>query len=440
MKWIKLLKDIPGHKAGEVLSVSDTDAASLIEAKMAEETKAPAEVETQAKVKEDLAAFVKQIVGESVVAAVKEILPKADPNKKPADIKTHDNEDDDPKCGFKSAGEQIHAIKRYCRNENQDERLKRMVAKAPTTYASEGIGADGGFLLAPEFARELLRHTFPDNALFNRCRSFTTSSNSLTIPKDETTPWSTTGVRAYWTGEAKQATESKLELGQDNLVLHKLTVLVPVTDEMNSDSFIGLGQYLNTVAGDKIRFKVDEAIVNGTGAGQPLGFRNSAALISEPKETSQTADTVVLENIAKMLSRVPLDQFGSLVWLVHPSAFPQLIGLKIGDTPMFLPPGGAGSALPGSPTLFGIPVLISQHCQGVGDAGDIILADLSKYLILTKGAGIEVAMSIHLYFDYSVQTWRFNFRVAGQPWQNAVVTSQYGSYSMSPFVQVAARA
>jgi hypothetical protein len=100
---------------------------------------------------------------------------------------------------------------------------------------------------------------------------------------------------------------------------------------------------------------------------------------------------------------------------------------------------GAVQNTPYMGTLFGIPVVISQHCQAIGTAGDIFLFDLSKYITLTKGDGIQSAMSIHLFFDYNVSTFRFNFRVAGQPWLSAPITSANGSYSMSPFINLAAR-
>jgi len=64
---------------------------------------------------------------------------------------------------------------------------------------------------------------------------------------------------------------------------------------------------------------------------------------------------------------------------------------------------------------------------------------LSQYITLTKGDGIQSAMSIHLFFDYNVSTFRFNFRIAGQPWPQAPITSLYGSYQMSPFINLASR-
>ena len=46
-------------------------------------------------------------------------------------------------------------------------------------------------------------------------------------------------------------------------------------------------------AGEKIAFKINDAIINGTGVGQPLGIFNATALVSQAKEGSQAADTVV---------------------------------------------------------------------------------------------------------------------------------------------------
>ena len=45
-----------------------------------------------------------------------------------------------------------------------DERLSLMAA-APTTYGNEGSGQDGGFLVPPEFGREVFRHSLEGDAL-----------------------------------------------------------------------------------------------------------------------------------------------------------------------------------------------------------------------------------------------------------------------------------
>lgn len=345
---------------------------------------------------------------------------------------------DDPKRGFKHVGEFAHSVQKHFSQKGQkDERLTLIHKASLSTFGSELSGADGGFLIPPDFNETLLKHTFDDNALLQRTNAFTTASNNLTIPKDETTPWGSAGVQAFWTGESTAATQTKPVLGEDQVILHKLTVLVPVTDEMASDTFIGLGTYIDQMASERIRFKTNEAIVNGTGSGQPLGFALSPALVVQAKSSGQAASTINLTNIATMLSRIPSESMSNMLWLIHPSAFPQLVLLTNGNQSLWIPAGGVqGVGYNG--TLFGIPTVISQHCKGLTAQGDIYLVDLSRYITLTKGTGIESAMSIHLFFDQGVSAFRFSFRVAGQPWLDKPIKSQYqvggSDFNMSPFV------
>jgi HK97 family phage major capsid protein len=51
---------------------------------------------------------------------------------------------------------------------------------------------------------------------------------------------------------------------------------------------------------DEIAFRLDDAIINGTGAGQPLGVINAASTVTVSKESGQAADTVVFENCLKI--------------------------------------------------------------------------------------------------------------------------------------------
>lgn len=450
-KWIKFLAAFGEYKAGEVVELDAPEADMLIKGKLAEAHEKPAEVDDQAtKIAEALTKQMNERIEVTVTAVadrlVKELAPKGGKDKRPH-VSTHDNADDDPDFGFKSIGEQVRYIRNWCDPSRRDqvsgdEKMKRLIAvstKAPTTYANEGLGADGGFLLAPNFSNQILQHEFFDESLLSKTDKYTTGSNSLTVPKDETTPWGTSGIQVYWTAEAAQKTQSKPKFGQDNLILHKLAALVPVTDEQLEDSFVGLGQYVTRQASERIFWAVDEAIVNGGGAGKPLGIINSGALVQQAAESAQTAATINLTNIAKMLSRIPMSSIKNLVWLIHPSAFPQIVIMTNGNNSLYVPPGGLSNAGSSIGSLFGIPVIISQHGQAVGTPGDIMLLDLSKYLTLTKGNGIQTAMSMHLYFDYDISTFRFVFRVAGQPWMSAPITSAYGSYTMSPFVDLAVR-
>ncbi|MGE0724808.1 MAG: phage major capsid protein, partial [Alphaproteobacteria bacterium] len=81
-----------------------------------------------------------------------------------------------------------------------------------------------------------------------------------------------------------------------------------------------------------------------------------------------------------------------------------------------------------------------EACSTLGDKGDLIFADLSQYMTLTKGQQIRTDVSMHLYFDQGLQAFRFTFRVNGQPWWGSSITPQFGNQTRSCFVTLDERA
>lgn len=198
-------------------------------------------------------------------------------------------------------------------------------------------------------------------------------------------------------------------------------------------------------------FKVEDAIVNGTGAGMPLGFLNSGCTIVVPKEVGQAANTVLATNILRMWSRMPPSNRKNAVWIVNQEAEPQLFALmllvknvagteNVGGLAFpqvtYTPPGTNGNE---HGLLMGRPVIPVEYAAPLGTAGDITLADLSQYLAIDKG-DVQTASSIHVRFIYDETCFRFVYRFNGQPiWQQPVLPYR-GNLSVSPFVTLATRA
>lgn len=336
--------------------------------------------------------------------------------------------------GFRGFGDFVSAVRMGSVNpSNVDGRL---LAAAVSTNASESVGADGGFLVPPDYRDTIMGKVFNEDSLIGRTDMQPVSGNSLTLPTDMTTPWGATGIQAYWTGEAAAISQSKPELQDVSIRLHKLAALVPVTEELLDDA-PAMGAYVSNKAGEKIDWKLSQAVAYGTGAGQPLGFMNAPALVTQAAEGGQTTDTINAQNVVKMYSRMPVQNRRTAVWLIHPDAEPQLPLMTLGDQPIYLPPGGIRNDPYGS--LMGRPVIPHQVCQTVGDLGDIMLVDLNAYLAAMKSGGLKAQTSIHLWFDQDITAFKFTMRVAGQPWWSEVTTAANGSHTMSPFVTLAAR-
>lgn len=354
-------------------------------------------------------------------------------------IRVSENLENDPRRGFGHFGEFALAVKQASqRNGIVDQRLQ-IGAAAPTTFGSEGIGGDGGFSIPPGYSTEIWTNALEQESLVPYTDNTDVSGNGMVFPSDETTPWGTDGIRAYWQGEALAGTQTKPKLRAETMRLHKLMALVPITDELLADS-VAIGSYLTNKLPISIRWKTDEAILFGTGVGQPQGALVGNAAIVVAKESGQATQTLQALNLANMMARLPAGSFGKSIWLINNNVLPALFTLTLGNYPIYLPAVGAG-AMQGNPygLLLGRPIIVSQHAKSFSAQGDVCLLDLSYYRTITKAEGIKTDMSLHLYFDADAAAFRATYRIDGQPAIVNPIPPQNGSTNMSPFVQLGAR-
>jgi len=341
----------------------------------------------------------------------------------------------DKKAGFKSLGEfSVHVRNAALGVGRIDQRLMA----AATTYGNEGSGADGGFAVPPQFAEEIMSLAYEqEQSLLAMADNTPVTGNSMTFPKDETTPWGSSGVIAAWEGEASTKTQKKPAMGLAELRLKKLTVLVGATDELLADS-MAMTSHITRKMSEAVAWKCNDAIINGTGSGQPLGILTAASLVSQAKETSQTADTINATNVAKMYGRCLKGPGARLVWLVNPDAYQQLIVMTLGDQPIWTAPVQGMQGAPDG-LLLGRPIVMTDACDTVGDLGDIILANMAGYRAITKSGGEQFSQSMHLWFDQDVTAFKLVFRMDGQPALASAVTPPNSSVTRSHFVGLAAR-
>ena len=351
-------------------------------------------------------------------------------------------EDRSKKDKFNSFGEQMAAIMRAgLPGGNVDPRLFNAA-----TGANETVPSDGGFLVQTDFSSEILKQVFETSVIASRVRRIPISGNANSIKingLDETSRATGSrygGIRGYWADEAEEKTASKPKFRKIELSLKKLVGLCYATDELLEDAS-ALEGVIRQGFVSEFGFLLDDAIINGTGAGQPLGVMNAGCLVSVAKETGQDADTLVFENIVKMYSRLFATSRQNAVWLINQNVEPQLFQMSMsvgtGGVPVYMPAGGI-SGQPYS-TLFGRPVLPIEQCQTLGDKGDIILADLPQGYILAEKGGMKSDMSIHVRFIYDESVFRFVMRVDGQPVRAAALTPFKGSDTQSHFVTLNAR-
>ncbi len=362
-----------------------------------------------------------------------------EPNKSEAVVETVEvksNTATDSKV-FASLGEQMMAVYRSASPGGKvDGRLNTRAASG----LNESNPSDGGFLVQHEFVNTLLKRTYETGVLASKVRRIPISGNNNglkinSIDEDSRATGSRWGgVQTYWQDEADSLAGSRPKFKQIDLSLKKLTGLCYATDELLQDS-AALEAVIKEAFAEEFGFKIDDAIIEGNGAGQPLGILKSGALVTVAKETSQT-DKITVENLIKMWNRLWPRSRANAVWYINQELEPYLYTLTIGDKPVYIPAGGL-SEKPFA-TLFGRPVVPLEQCNAAGEVGDIILADIGQYLLIDKG-GINQSSSIHVRFLYDENVFRFIYRIDGQPIWTKPLTPYKGSNTVSPFVTLAKR-
>lgn len=426
---IKFLQDYKTFKTGETGLVTKEAAEELIASGHAEIVASDVEVTKEI---ENITKTVEDAVEKAVAVGIKTIpMPKIEVKE---EIPYTDN-----------TGGFLLDIKAMQNGEKMTDELNKyknfVETKAPSGNNTL-IDTEGGYLVPEEFSTSLIMQMNEESQIAPRTRQIPINRRiKLPYINDSDRSGSAVGgVDVTWNNEGSTLTSSKAQFKQVELELKKIHALTYATDELLSDSAIAVESVMSQLAGTALAREHDEVIVNGTGAGRPLGFMNSPALITVAKETSQTADTIVSKNIYKMWERI--SDSNNAVWLINRSALPQIYQLNqevstAGGSSLFV----FNIAERQSETILGAPIIWTDHAAAIGDLGDIMLCDLSQYLTATKAGGpkIKSATSIHVKFLTDEVAFRFTMRVDGQPWWPSAQTPKRGN-TISPFVTLAARA
>ena len=367
---------------------------------------------------------------------------------------------------FHSAGDFLSCVARASDRVNPqvDPRLADyMTVRSAANGQNLTTDSEGGYLVPPDYSDELLNVASTQSVLFGEVTRIPVSGNRLIVNiLDQESRKDTAnnvkgrngGLLAYWKGEADELTASRMKFKQDTTEMHKLTGLAYATDEMLED-LPAMSAYIAQGFADEFSFKLDDAILNGTGSGQPLGVLKTGeggngALVTIAKESGQAAGSLVLNNLLKMWNAMPAANRARAKWYINQDLEIVLYQLLMntgslaveGATanfgmPLFVPAGGLTASPNG--LLLGRPIVPIEQAATVGSLGDISLLDLSQYRWIDKSA-VNAQTSIHVRFLNDETAFRFTYRAGGKPiWPNAIEAYK-GTTQRSPYVTLAARA
>lgn len=130
---------------------------------------------------------------------------------------------------------------------------------------SEGVDADGGYLVPEDFERDIVTALEEENVIRSLAKVITTQH-------ERKIPIATGHSTAQWTAENAAYTESNPTFGQKQIDAFKLTDLARVSVELLQDSAFDIEDYLMKEFARAFGIAEEEAFCVGTGTNQPTGI------------------------------------------------------------------------------------------------------------------------------------------------------------------------
>lgn len=163
---------------------------------------------------------------------------------------------------------------------------------------SEGIDANGGYLVPEEYDSRLIK-VLEDENIMRRLGTRITTSGEHKINIAASTP------AAAWIEEGEQLTFGDATFDQIIMDAHKLHVAVKITEELLYDNAFGLENYILKKFGTALANAEEDAFINGDGSGKPLGLlaaEGGAEIgVTAASATAITADEII--NLVYSLKR-----------------------------------------------------------------------------------------------------------------------------------------
>ena len=239
--------------------------------------------------------------------------------------------------------------------------------KQVSNVLQEGVDADGGYLVPEEYDDRLIGVLEEENIM-------RTLGNVITTSGEHKINIAATKPAAAWIEEGGALSFGDATFSQILLDAHKLHVAIKVTEELLYDAAFDLEKYIITEFGKALANAEEDAFLNGTGRGQPLGlFAETGGGTAALSATSVNAD-----HIMQLVYALKRPYRKSASFIMHDKTVAAIRQLK-DNNGMYLWQPALTSGEPDK--LLGYDVYTSPFCP----EGKIAFGDYNYYNIGDRG-------------------------------------------------------
>lgn len=238
----------------------------------------------------------------------------------------------------------------------QGKKLNEKEERAMTTAVSSvGAGIPTSTLNRIE---EMLRQT---SALYNQI-------DVLNIPGYVSIPVEDTVNNAAWIAEGANSTDAEDKLASVNFAAYKLIRTISITAEVSKMTISAFENWIVKKITERMAMAIENAILNGTGNGQPKG------ILKETIKTLQSAEKgkITYEDLCNMMANLKAGYKKGSAFVVNTQTlWKDIATIRVGDSLVFVPdPTGEFAG-----RIFGKPVIEDEFIE----EGKILYGLFSKY-------------------------------------------------------------
>lgn len=288
----------------------------------------------------------------------------------------------------------------------------------------EGTDSAGGFLVPPEVSNELIPLRDSVSVLRQLFTSQPVTSDTLRFVAQDS------GLAVAWTAEFAEKIKNDLSFSEFEAHIYTAAGLATVSNQLLKDAKWNVDQLITKDLAKRFVALEEQAFVNGSGVGQPLGIMNTPGVTSIPFKAAEPKQVELLDKISDGITEVQTKFLGFPDAIVmHPRTWGWLVKGRETESPSvyFVGSGANGvgrrasDPIPGYTSggvlprgeLFGLPVYCTPNVPttlGGGTESAVIIGDFSQGLVLDR-EGIVTDTSFHVFFTSNQTVFRSEERV-----------------------------
>lgn len=251
---------------------------------------------------------------------------------------------------------------------------------------AEGAGNTGGYVVPPEYHRELVAALAEQSILRQAgARVIRVSTNQVYVARLDY------GTAATIVSEAGSYPEAEPTFAQEAVTLYKFGRLAKASEELLADAMVDIWRdVLQPDFAQAFAAAENTYFTTGTGSGQPEGILTGGTL----GKTAASATAITADEVIDLYYSLPHLYRQNAVWMMHDSTAKALRKLKDSTNQYLWQPGLQAGA---PDTLLGRPVITNNAMPEIAASAKVIAFGDFRYFWIFESGDLTVQRLNELY-------------------------------------------